>query len=226
MSTIDYKNTIKCAVFDLDGTLLNTIKTINHYLNFALSKNGYGSINEQKCASFVGDGALKLVQRALDSLGVTDEGAFDRVYADYNTAYDADPYHLTEEYEGITEMLLALRERGIAIAVLSNKPDFATRSAVKYFFGDIFFAVSGAKEGVRLKPYPDSLLAMLSSIGVNPDEAVYIGDSEQDILTAKNASVAACFSVTWGFRSREQLKSAGAQQLVSNSRDLLGFISE
>lgn len=224
MSTNISKNKIKCAVFDLDGTLLNTIKTINYYLNFALNQNGYGSIDEATCASFVGDGAVKLIQRALAHLGIYDEGVFDRVFTDYNTAYNADPYYLTVEYDGISEMLSALSSEGVILAVLSNKPNFATCAAVDRFFGDTFTAVSGAKEGIRLKPYPDSLLAMLSVLDVQCEETVYIGDSEQDILTARNASVGDCVSVTWGFRSIEQLTAAGAKRLVDNPRDLLDFI--
>lgn len=224
MSTIISKNDIKCAVFDLDGTLLNTIKTINHYLNFALLKNGYGSIDEATCLSFVGDGAVKLVQRVLAHLGVCSEGAFDRVFADYNTAYDADPYYLTEVYDGIIETLMGLRSEGVILAVLSNKPDFATRATVDRFFDGIFTAVSGAKEGVPLKPYPDSLLAMLSELGVRREETIFIGDSEQDILTARNASVGDCVSVTWGFRSIEQLTAAGAKRLIDNPRNLLDYI--
>ena len=220
MSTMDYKNTIKCAVFDLDGTLLNTIKTINYYLNFALAKNGLGSVCEADTATFVGDGAGMLVSRALDRLGITDGIIYDRVFADYNAAYDADPYYLTEIYPGITELLLALRGQGIILAVLSNKPDFATRAAVSHFFGDIFTTASGAKEGVRLKPHPDSLLNMLASLSVSPAETIYIGDSDQDINTARNASVAGCISVSWGFRSREHLISSGAQHLVDTPSEL------
>ena len=224
MTTKLDKKQIKCAVFDLDGTLLNTIKTINHYLNLALNKNGLGNISEEKCASFIGDGAVKLVERALFDLGADDEAVFSRVFADYNAAYDADPYYLTEIYEGVTDALYSLREQDITLAVLSNKPDFATKSAVSYFFGDAFDIVAGAIDGVRLKPHPDSLLSMLSTLGFTPSETVYVGDSQQDILTAKNASVSRCISVTWGFRSREQLISAGADCLVHTSYELLNKI--
>jgi phosphoglycolate phosphatase len=224
MSTIDYKTKIKCAVFDLDGTLLNSIKTINYYLNFALTKNGLGSVSEADTATFVGDGARMLVSRALNRLGEGGADLFDRVFADYNAAYDADPYYLTEVYRGIPELLSALREGGITLAVLSNKPDFATRAAVSHFFGDTFAATSGAKEGVRLKPYPDSLLNMLGGLGISPDETVYIGDSDQDINTARNASVAGCISVAWGFRSREQLISSGATHLVDRPKQINDII--
>ena len=223
MSTLDYKN-IECAVFDLDGTLLNTIKTINYYLNFALSKNGLGHIDESSCMSFVGDGAAKLIHRALDRLGADDEITFASVFRDYNEAYDADPYYLTEAYDGIGEMLAGLKRAGIKIAVLSNKPDFATRSAVSHFFGDAFSFVAGARSGVALKPDPEALLSILSQLNVDPSRAAYIGDSDQDILTARNAGVGVSISVNWGFRSREHLLSFGAERIVDGPKEILEII--
>ena len=215
MTTKDNKK-IKCAVFDLDGTLLNTIKTIHFYLNLSLRKNGFCEVDERSCMAFVGDGAVKLIERSLSHIGVSDDDAFRRVFADYNKAYDADPYYLTEPYPGIKELVESLGSQGIILAVLSNKPDFATRAAVSHFFGDSFTYVSGARDGVRLKPYPDSLLSLLEGLKVDPSECAYIGDSEQDILTAENADVRGCISVTWGFRSREKLVSAGAAHLVDH----------
>ena len=118
-----YKNKIKCAVFDLDGTLLNTIKTINYYLNEALKKNGLGLISEDYCREFVGNGAVKLIERALNHLGADKTTYFEAVFTDYNAFYDADPYYLTEAYDGIWELLTELKQRGILLAVLSNKQD-------------------------------------------------------------------------------------------------------
>lgn len=220
MSTLDYKN-IECAVFDLDGTLLNTIKTINYYLNFALDKNGLGHIDEASCMSFVGDGAAMLIHRALAMLGADDEENFSAVFHDYNAAYDADPYYLTEVYDGIADMLAGLKNAGIKIAVLSNKPDFATRSAVAHFFGDTFSFVAGARPEVALKPNPDALLSILSQLNIDPTRAAYIGDSDQDILTARNASVSLSISVGWGFRSREHLLSFGPSYLIDHPMEIM-----
>ena len=224
MTTKDNKN-IKCAVFDLDGTLLNTIKTIHFYLNLSLRKNGFGEVDEKACMSFVGDGAVKLIERALSHIGINDEDVFRKVFADYNKAYDADPYYLTEPYPEIINLVSLLASRGIKIAVLSNKPDFATRAAVAHFFGNSFSYVAGARDGVRLKPAPDSLLSILSILDVDPSETVYIGDSDQDILTAKNAFLGGCISVTWGFRSREELISSGATKLVDYPSDIIKMIN-
>ena len=216
---------IKCAVFDLDGTLLNTIKTINYYLNFALEKSGLLTVTEDECRSFVGDGAVKLIERALARHGADREKYFDRVFADYNEAYNSDPYFLTTAYDGIFETLSALKREGFLLAVLSNKPDYATRSAVEHFLPHIFDLAFGAREGIALKPAPDALFAILDSLGVTPAETAYIGDSEPDILTAKNASVALSISVTYGFRTKEQLALAGAENLVDTPSGIIEVIN-
>lgn len=216
-------NKIKCAVFDLDGTLLNTIKTINYYLNFALTKHGLGAVSETDTMSFVGNGAKKLIERAIDGVG-GDRNLFDAVFKTYNEAYNASPYYLTEPYDGIAELISNLKSSGIKLAVLSNKPDFATKAAVKHFFGDLFDLVLGGRENVPLKPCPDALFDIMSEFGVTPDETAYIGDSEPDVQTAKNASVALNISVTWGFRTKDQLKNAGAEILINKPLEIIDLI--
>lgn len=224
MTTKIYKNEIKCAVFDLDGTLLNTIKTINYYLNQALKNNGLGLISESDCLEFVGHGAKKLVENALDHLNADKGVYFDSVFTDYNAYYDADPYYLTEAYDGVKELLEELKRRGILLAVLSNKPDFATRSAVGRFFPEAFDICYGAREGIPLKPNPEALLSILSDLGVSNSEAAYIGDSEPDIKTAEYANVALSVSVSWGFRSAERLSFAGASLIIDHPGEILEFI--
>ena len=228
MTTKIYKRRIKCAVFDLDGTLLNTIKTIKHYLNFALNKNNLASVSEESCMSFVGNGARMLVRRALVELGVDDESIFQRVFSDYNIAYDSNPYYLTEIYPGIVDLLSSLRQMNIILCVLSNKPDYATRKAIERFFPDCFHIVRGGIEGAPLKPSPDALNGILSELGISPSETAYIGDSETDVMTARNSRVALCVSVCWGFRTIEQLNSAGADMIVDNPiliRKIIGAAS-
>ena len=224
MTTNMCKNSIKCAVFDLDGTLLNTIQTINYYLNLALEKNGLGTISEDLCRSFVGDGAVKLIERALGHLNADGKEVFAAVFTDYNHFYDSDPYYLAEVYDGVRDILLSLKQRGIKLAVLLNKPDFAARAAIRNFLPDIFDLCYGAREGVALKPNPEALLSMLADLGVTNEESAYIGDSEPDIKTAENANVALAISVSWGFRSIEQLKSAGASTIVDDPGDIISFI--
>lgn len=224
MSTNISINEIKCAVFDLDGTLLNTLKTINYYLNFALAKNSLGTVPEEKCREFVGDGAVKLITRALNYLDCPEDGIFEKVFADYNEAYNSDPYYLTEIYDGIEELLQQLKNRGIILAVLSNKPDFATRAAVSHFFPNVFNVAYGARDGISLKPNPEAILSLFKELGVSSNQAAYIGDSEPDVFTARNAKVALPIFATFGFRSESQLKAVGASNLVNHPKEILSFI--
>ena len=221
-TNIDQK-AIKCAVFDLDGTLLNTIKTINYYLNFALDTCGLPHVSEADTMSFVGNGAVKLIERTLNSVG-GDADLFDLLFKTYNDAYNASPYYLTEVYDGISEVLSALKKKGIKLAVLSNKPDFATKAAVEHFFGDTFDIVRGGRKNIPLKPCPDALFDIMKEMSVTPEETAYIGDSEPDVLTAKNAGIKNAFFLTHGFRTREQLLSAGAEILCNDPLDILNFI--
>lgn len=223
MTTKLNKNAVKCVVFDLDGTLLNTIKTINHYLNFALASYGLGSVSEEDCMSFVGDGAIKLIERALKSVGA-DLRLLDDVYKTYNDAYNSSPYYSTKVYEGIPELISALKNRGIKLAVLSNKPDFAVKATVSKFLPDSFDIVRGGVDGIPLKPNPDSLFAILNELGVTPEETAYIGDSEPDVLTAQNAGIKNGIFVTYGFRTREQLAFVGAVNIVDSAAAVLEII--
>lgn len=223
MTTKLNKDTIKCAIFDLDGTLLNTIKTINYYLNLALSTYGLGSVSEEDTMRFVGDGAIKLIERALDRVGA-DSSLFDSVYKTYNEAYNSSPYYLTEVYEGIPELLSALKGKGIRLAVLSNKPDFAVKATIGKFLPDTFDIVRGGVDGVPLKPSPDALFEILREFGFTPDETAYIGDSEPDVLTAQNAGIKNAIFVTYGFRTADQLIYAGAKTVVDKAFDIISLI--
>ena len=214
---------IKCAVFDLDGTLLNTARTIQHYLNLTLSKYNLPTVSEADTKRMVGNGARILITRAMGERAADTE-LYDKVYRDYNEVYDADPYYLTEPYDGVPEMLTALREQGIILAVLSNKPNTAVCLAVDHFFKDSFSVVRGAMDSVPLKPDPTSLFAMMSELNLSPCEIAYIGDSEPDVLIAKAASVALPIAVSWGFRSVEQLQNAGAGTILHKADDILTLV--
>ena len=223
MTTKLDKDTIKCAVFDLDGTLLNTIKTINYYLNLTLSTYGLGSVSEEDTMCFVGDGATKLIERALDRVGA-DSSLIDSVYKTYNEAYNSSPFYLTEVYVGIPELLSTLKGKGIRLAVLSNKPDFAVNATIGKFLPDTFDIVRGGVDGVPLKPSPDALFEILKEFGFTPDETAYIGDSEPDVLTAQNAGIKNGIFVTYGFRTADQLRSVGAEILVNKAFDIIDYI--
>jgi phosphoglycolate phosphatase len=210
---------IKCAVFDLDGTLLNTARTIQHYLNLTLEKYNLPTVSVADTKRMVGNGARILITRAMGERAADTE-LYDKVYRDYNEAYDADPYYLTKAYDGIPEMLSALKEQGTILAVLSNKPDTAVKLAAEHFFPGVFTSVLGARDGIPLKPDPTALFNMLENLGVSPDETAYIGDSEPDVLIAKAASVALPIAVSWGFRTEEQLLSVGATKIINHPGEI------
>jgi len=215
---------IKCCIFDLDGTLLDTLSTITYYLNVKLRDYSLPEISREECRDCVGAGAMKLVRNVLAPRGVTDEENVLRFYKEYTEAYDSDPYHLTEPYEGIHELIDTLNARGVRIAVLSNKPDFATRSLINRYFGDKIPLAHGGREGVPLKPAPDGVYELMSELGVTPAECAYIGDSEIDVRTFLAANVAVGIAVTWGFRTREQLTREGATVFADTPSDILTVI--
>ncbi len=215
---------IKACIFDLDGTLTNTLPTISHYGNGALEKNGFLPFDEERYKYFVGNGAKTLVERMLRAQERLSEENFARVFEDYSNAYDKAPLYLTAVYEGILPLLSALKERGIKTAVLSNKPDFATRSVVEHFFPSLFNVAHGAREGIPLKPSPDSALALMVELGIsNPAEILYVGDTSVDMDTGKAAGFYTV-GVLWGFREREELAAHGADAIVSHPSGILDLI--
>ena len=223
MSTNINKNAVKCIIFDLDGTLLNTLTTIQHYVNVALEMNGIPPITYEECRSYVGYGARWLIECALKRHNVYSDSMHAKVFTDYNGVYNADPYHLTEIYDGIEDAISVLHEQGITLAVLSNKPDFATREVVERFFPNTFALAGGAKDGLPLKPSPDTLLDMINNLCFSTDQCIYVGDSEVDVLTAQNANMP-CVSVTWGFRTKEELRKAGAVHIVNTADEMLKIV--
>lgn len=212
---------IKCCIFDLDGTLLNTISTITYYVNSALGVYSIEGITESECKVFVGTGAKELIKKALASKNITDSESFDKVFTTYTELYNSAPLYLTEVYGGIYETVAALREHGIKLAVLSNKPDFPTKSVVGKFFPETFDYVAGAKEGVALKPSPEGAMPIFEYFGVRPEECAWIGDTATDVMTGKRAGVSLNIGVLWGFRDREELLSAGADVIIDNPKQIL-----
>ena len=200
---------IKCCIFDLDGTILDTIVSITHFVNKTLNKYGIESVTVEECKYFAGNGARNLIKRALTSKGVTDEALTEKILADYVEAYDNDPLYLTTVFDGIDGLLSELRARGVKLAVLSNKPDSTVKSIVKDFFGDAFDVALGGREGVPLKPDPTAALDILSMLGFTPEETAWVGDTSTDIETAKNLKAALSVGVLWGFRKRDELEGAG-----------------
>ena len=215
---------INAIVFDLDGTLLDTITTITYYVNLALKREGIGEVSEQECKYFAGNGAKTLIRRAVESRGVYDEDIIYRVREYYNSKYNSDTLYLTEPYSQIRELLKALKEKNVKLAVLSNKPDDATRDIIPSFFPDTFDVVHGGREGVALKPAPDALYEVYKELGVTADEVIYVGDTNVDMQTGKNGGAKITVGVLWGFRTREELTQSGADVLIESPLELLQLI--
>ncbi|MBQ7332815.1 MAG: HAD family hydrolase [Clostridia bacterium] len=212
---------IKACIFDMDGTVLDTIGTITYYVNITLRKFGIREISEDECKKFVGNGAKILIERTLKSRGILDAELLSSVLESYNSAYDENPTYLTAPYEEILDLLSALKSRGIKIGIVSNKPDFLTRPLSERFFGTLIDLAVGGKEGVPLKPAPDSVLGMLKDFGVSPTECAYIGDTGVDMKTGKNAGAVLTVGVLWGFRTTLELLESGADVLVDRPLKIL-----
>ncbi|MDO4491273.1 MAG: HAD family hydrolase [Lachnospiraceae bacterium] len=208
----------KAAVFDLDGTILDTIDDLADTMNYVLERNGYPLRSRDEVQARVGNGILNLIRRALP-----EEVSPDRqqeLLLQFKEHYGKHCADKTKPYEGIMELLQTLKEKGISLVVVSNKADFAVKELCQQYFPGIFDVTVGEREGVRKKPAPDSVQEVLHSLPCSAEEAVYIGDSEVDVQTALNVPMAGIF-VTWGFRTPETLLQAGAKKLVQKPEELL-----
>ena len=198
----------KAVIFDLDGTLLDTLTDLKNSLNEALSLHGLPQRTTDEVRRFVGNGIATLVQRAVPD--GRENPKYDAVLQDIRKIYARRSLDTTAPYAGIPEMLNTLREKGYLLAVVSNKPDAQVKSLCRNFFGDCITAAVGQQEGVLLKPAPDPLYAAMRILGSTKEETVYAGDSDVDIQTARNAGLP-CISVLWGFRDQALLEACGAQ---------------
>ncbi len=212
----------KAVIFDLDGTLLNTLSDLRAAVNFALSSLNLPTRTPDEIRLAVGDGIGNLIARSIE--GGKESPYFDVALARFRDYYAAHNQDATAPYDGILPMLHTLRKNGILIGVVSNKIDSAVKTLVAQYFPDLIDYAVGEREGVRRKPCPDSLLACIESLSLSPEDCLYVGDSEQDILTAQNAAIP-CLSVTWGFRDPDTLLLAGATTLVNTPKDLLTYLN-
>ena len=213
--------TYQTAVFDLDGTLLDTLEDLYLATNMALERHSLPPRTRDEVRLFVGNGVEMLILRAVPD--DTDEDTVLWVLADFKRIYSSICEDHTKPYDGILDMITALRERGVRIAVVSNKFDAATKKLCAKYFGDLVEVAIGERAGVRKKPAPDTVLEALRELGVTAEGAVYVGDSDVDIATAKNVGIP-CISVTWGLRDKDFLIENGAKTLVDSPETLLGVI--
>ena len=215
---------MKACIFDLDGTLTNTLESMTYSVNLTLKEMGLSQITKDQCRMFVGNGARVLIEESLKVSGDPKASRIEEGMKIYGRIFDQNcTYHVTP-YEGIPERLKALKDRGIHLAVLSNKPDRQTVKVVKEIFGDnIFDYAQGQKDGIRRKPAPDGVWYLMEQMQVSKEECLYIGDSEVDAATGKNAGLKT-IGVLWGFRDRKTLETAGADHLIERPEELLQFV--
>ncbi len=216
---------MKACIFDLDGTLTDTLKSIVYSVNKSLEEMNLSAVSDKQCKSFVGNGARYLMEHALDAAGDKGASRIDEAMEVYGRIFGANcTYHVTP-YDGIPELLKTLKERGIKLAVLSNKPHGQTVDVVQTIFGtEVFDQIQGQTDSIPRKPDPAGIYHLLGKMGASKNECLYIGDSEVDIATGIAAGVRS-IGVEWGFRSRQALADAGAKEIISAPEQILHFIS-
>ncbi len=211
----------KLIIFDLDGTLLNTSLTIQSVINESLKKFSLPPLTIEQTKEFVGNGARKLVERAV---GKADGELVEKVYCDYSERFANCSGKLSFLYEGAAEALQNFKGCGISLAIVTNKPKAATMRVYDEFLAKFGFGeVLCQTKNTPLKPNPASTLKIISDSGVKPEECLFVGDGETDVQTAANAGIK-CVSVLWGFRSKEKLKGAGAKIFVNSFKELEAFV--
>ena len=216
----------KSCIFDLDGTLTDTLDSLTYSVNLTLEEMGYPALERSKCRAFVGNGSRVLIEKALKASGDTTLSRIEEGMEVYDRVFDANcTYHVTP-YDGIVELLQALKEKGMKLTVLSNKPHRQAVHVVEEVFGkEMFDWVQGQQEGIPRKPDPYAAIQIAEKFGVKPEECVYIGDSEVDVATGMAARMKT-LGVTWGFRSVEQLKEAGVTILLDRPVQILEEINK
>ena len=211
------------VVFDLDGTLLDTLQDLADATNYALRKQGMPERTIDEVRQFVGNGVRLLMIRAIP--GGEENPLFEETFALFKSYYGEHCNDHTRPYEGIMELLATLRKKGYAVAIVSNKIDFAVKELSKLYFQGIVPVAIGEKEGIRRKPAPDTVFEALKELGRTKEEAVYVGDSDVDIETAQNAGMP-CISVLWGFRDKAFLKAHGASHYAEKAEEILKYVEE
>ena len=213
----------KLVIFDLDGTLLNTIADLAHSTNHALRQNGFPTHDVKEYNFFVGNGINKLFERALPEGEKTAENIL-KVREEFLKHYDLHNTDRSVPYPGVPELLALLQERGIKLAVASNKYQAATRKLIAHFFPSIQFTeVLGQREGVKAKPDPSIVNEIVERASISKENTLYVGDSDVDMQAAINSEVTSC-GVTWGFRPRTELEKYAPDHIAEKAEDILKFI--
>lgn len=205
------------VIFDMDGTILNTLEDLTDSVNHALEQLGLPTHTIEEVRNFVGNGIRKLIERAVPK--GTDQQLMDKVHQAFTAYYKVHCADKTRPYEGILEMLKNLKAAGCKLAVVSNKADYGVQELCQQYFEGIFDYAVGEREGIQKKPAPDSVNEVLNRLQFERNQAVYVGDSDVDVATARNAGLD-CIAVEWGFRTREFLIEQGAKTLIAEPKQI------
>ena len=215
---------MKACIFDLDGTLTNSLKSLAYSVNLTMKDLGYPSIEEEKFKLFAGDGRKVLLERSLKEVGDEKLEHLDRAIEIYDAYFKEYSMYQVVPYEGIVETLNALKQRGILLAVLSNKPHLqAIRVVTEIFGADMFDIIRGQQESVPRKPDPAGALLIAEELQVATGECLYIGDTNTDMQTGNGAGMNTV-GVTWGFRKPEELRENHAKYLIDSPKELLELL--
>lgn len=209
-------------IFDLDGTLLNTLEDLADSVNYALEKHGFTTHSLEDIKKFVGNGVRVLMELAVP--GGAESKAFEETFADFREYYSTHCDNKTKPYDDIMELLSELKKQGYKVAIVSNKMDSAVKQLQEIYFKDLIPVAIGESENVHKKPAPDIVIEAMKQLGSKPEECLYIGDSEVDIATAANADMT-CISVLWGFRDESCLKENGATYIIDQPLNLLKLLA-
>lgn len=212
---------IRNIIFDMDGTILNTLDDMCCSVNYMMNAAGLESLSIDKVREYVGNGVRTLVRRCLPAS--IDGAEFEKYFLIFSNHYDIHKNDQTAPYDGILELMQTLKELGYGMAVVSNKYDSAVKELSQTLFNGYLKSAIGAGDNVRLKPESDGVIVAMRELGANADDTVYIGDSEVDVATARNAKLP-FIGVTWGFRTIEQLKSEGAKLIIDKPCELLSIL--
>ncbi len=214
----------KAVIFDLDGTLSDSLASIKYCADLAVKPWGFGPFGEEQYKYFVGDGAANLIKRCLNAGGDTKLIHFEEAFARYREIFRDNCMYEVKPYEGIVELLAALKEKGLKITVLSNKPHDQTIDVVETLFGKGYFdVIQGQKPDVPIKPSPEGVYQIMERLSLKPEDILYLGDTGTDMQTGKSAGVFTV-GVLWGFRKRDELEENGADAIIAHPLEALAYV--